>query len=720
MAPAAPVDPETAAAAEKLKRAQCAMRWIAELNQSEKAQHKWLQRAKKIAKRYRKDDSDTVKDRRFAMLWSNTQTVQPAVYSRPPQPVVTRRFNDPDPVARAASEVLERCLTTSVDMDQLDNVLRQNSLDYVLLGRGQTWERYVPTHGPEVTPEIDLQVVTGGDGSDDCYTDAEGKEYDRDDVQFRQDGSPYALGEPYKPVVYEQSITDYVNWDDFGHSPARTWDEVVNGGYVWRRVYLSRQQCVDRFGEDIGKRVPLDWGVQDRSTKDDAAKLEKKAAVYEIWDASTKHVFWISKSLNECPLDERDDLLGVTGFFPCPKPLLATTANDSTIPVPDYVYYQDQAEEIDKLTARIGELQDAIKVRGFYAADAKSNINALLNSSNTMLIPVPDWLTFTEGGGAAGKVEWWPINLVVQALDALIQQRQQLVQDIYQITGIADIMRGMGDPRATATQEEMKGQWGTLRVRDRQIEMMRFARDILRIKGEVIAGKFSPETWKAMSGVKLPTNAEKQQLQAQVQQFQMVVQQAQATGQPPPQPPIDPSTVQETLASPSWEDVEALLQDNAARKFRVDIETDSTIEPNEQQEKKQAIEFIQAVGGLIQQWGPAVEAQPALAPMAGAFIKWAARKFRAGRELEDTIDTAMDKVVEGASQPKDAAAPQADPTKIAVAQIHAQETAMQEQGENQRAAANNQLKQQELAIKAGDQQLKVVALNRDPRPQVIS
>lgn len=756
--PAPADDPQISPDADEARRqAQCAQKWIAELGVSEKFQRKWLERAKKIAKRYKRDDrSPTDGTRKFAMLWANTQTIQPAVYSRPPVPVVTRRFADADPVARTASEVLERCLAYSVDVQDADSVLRQCSFDYVLYGRGQTWERYVPTYGPAVTSEIPLQVVTGPDADDDNpqYLDDQGQPYDGEVTQ-REGGQPYGQGQPYQPVVYEESITDYVNWEDFGHGPARTWDEVP---YVWRRVYLSREQLIERFGKNLGQMIPLDWGPIEQGRGDAEARMQKKAAVYEIWDKASKRAYWISKSWNSRPLDERDDPLGLDGFFPCPKPCLGTTANDSVMPVPDYVYYQDQAEEIDKLTGRIGELQDALKVRGFYAGDSKSNINALMQAGNSQLIPVPDWLSLKENGGARGMVEWWPIDTVVVALNALIQQRQQLIADVQQITGVADIMRGMGDPRATATQEQMKGQWGTLRVRDRQIEMMRFARDGLRIKAGVIAGKFSAVTLKAMSGVDLPTNAMKQQAMAQIQQAQMQAQlmaqrqQAMAAQQPlpapggppapgaapaapqtppqaapappaPPQPPQIPPEVQQMLATPSWEDVEALLQDPNSRCFRIDIETDSTIEPNEQAEKAALTEMLQALGNLVQQWGPVVQAQPALAPMVGEIIKFAMRKFRAGRSLEATVDQAVDGLVAQASQPKPQAPAQPppapiDPTKIAVAQINAQSERESQAAETQRTQIEAAVKGEEINQRAQDSFLKAVALPHDPTPQV--
>jgi len=702
----------------------CAQRWIAELGVSEKAQRKWLERSKKIVKRY-KDESANSSDaefrkRRFAMLWSNTETMKPAVYARAPEPVVARRFDDADPVGRNASEVLERGLSTSIELQDIDGVLQLCRDDYVLIGRGQTWERYVPTHGPAVTPEIELQVIGEGDDDDaepGGYRDAEGAEYTPDQVTKREDGSYYTLGEPYEPVIYEESITDYVNWDDFGHSDARTWNEVW---YVWRRVYLSREQMIKRFGA-LGKLVPLDWGPIQQGSRDIENQLQKKAAVYEIWDKNAKKVYWISKSWSSRPLDERDDPLGLEGFFPCPRPLLATTANDSVIPVPDYVYYQDQAEEIDKLTARIAELQDAVKVRGFYAGEGKTNLNSLFNAPNNTLIPVPEWIRLKEGGGAAGMVEYWPINLVVAALDAIIGQRQQLINDVYQITGVSDIMRGMNDPRATAYAEGKKTAWGTLRIRTKQVEMMRFARDGLRIKAEVIAEKFDVETLKAISGVKLPTAEEKAQAQAMydqgAQQYQQAVAQAQAAGQqPPPQPEVPPE-LEQALQSPTWEDVIGLLRDNAARSFRIEVETDSTIEPDEQEEKAAVIELTTALGGFIAQWGPAVQANPALAPLAGALIKNAVRRFRAGRELEAVIDQTMDQVVAGAAQAAQAQVPPPDRTAVEVQTLKNQQEQMKQQGENERAQLDAQLEAGDQELRQTDQRLKLVIGQRDPEPQ---
>lgn len=676
--------------------------WIAELEQSEKAQEKWLERSRKIVKRYREET--TSRSRRYALLYSNIQTVAPAIYARPPQPVVSRRFKDADPVGRLASEVLERALSYSVDKQDFDSMLKGCTQDFVLLARGQAWERYVPTHGAEVTPQISVKPAARGG-----YEDDEGNVFEA--ATEGEDGAFTAPGQPYKPVVYEESVTDYVNWADFGHSVARTWDEVW---YVWRRAYMDRKALKDRFGEDKGSRVPLDWGQKTEDRAKD--ELVCKAAVYEVWDKRSGKVRWICKGFGEAPLDERDDPLQLDGFFPCPKPMLGTTANDSMLPTPDYVYYQDQAEEIDELTQRIAELQDALKVRGFYSAEEKVNLDALIKGKNTIMIPVPSWQGVKENGGLRGLVEWFPTEQVASALKACIELRKQLIDDVYQITGVADILRGASDPRETAAAQGLKAQWGSVRVRDRQKEVMRFSRDVLRIKAEVIAETFSVDTLKAMTGMQIPTAAEKAEAQAQLQQVQQAAAAAPAQpGAPPAPPPPVPPELQDALSSPTWEDVMALLQDNALRCFRIDVETDSTIEPNETEQKQATVELMTALGSFIAQWGPVVQQQPVLAPVVAELMKFALRRFRAGREIEDVVERAMGQLQAG--PPPGQAQPQGDPTALPVEQMKMQTAQIEAQATLQSKQMDMQMQAAEMPVRQAEQQLKLVALQRDPQPQ---
>ena len=51
---------------------------------------------------------------------ASVATLAPAIYSQPPSPVIGRRYRDSDRVARAASEILMRCLSDAIEETDLD------------------------------------------------------------------------------------------------------------------------------------------------------------------------------------------------------------------------------------------------------------------------------------------------------------------------------------------------------------------------------------------------------------------------------------------------------------------------------------------------------------------------------------------------------------------------------------------------------------------------
>ena len=499
-------------------------KWLMVIDEYEKAFRPWKERCRKLWRIYtdeiRARDVEVHSSRRMALFWSNISTLQPAIYAKTPEPNVTRKFKDRDPVARAAADLTERCLIASADDGKFDEVMRNSRDDFLICGRGTGWVRY----------DAEFNPLTGEDGS-----------------PLNKDGEPLADGdEPGEEIASERVCYDYVNWDDFGHNVARTWAEVT---CVWRKAYMSRKHGNKRFGKDKFDQVTLDQEVEDQGggdwNQDTQKSVKNKATVYEIWDKSSNKVYFIAKGARE-PLEVVDPYLKLEGFFPCPKPLYGTLATNSLIPTPDYVFYQDQIEEVNDLTARIAALIDALKVAGLYPAGAGDEQAAIIRLANSdtdnVLIPVKNWGQFKEGGGVGGLIEWWPVDQVIKVLEAAFLTRKQLIEDIYQVTGISDIMRGETDERETASAQNLKSQWGSIRIRERQHALAMFARGLFRISAEIIAEKFQPETMMAMSNLSLPTEqelAEKRQQAMIAQQQQAVAAQMQAQRPPMPQgPPV--------------------------------------------------------------------------------------------------------------------------------------------------------------------------------------
>lgn len=633
--------------------------YVQEIRLYEKAADKWLKRSRKIVRRY-KDERPTTGQNdtspsRFNILWSMVQTQRPALYAKPPKPDIARRFKDADPVGRVAADVLERCTAYTVNA-QTHRAIGQAVLDYLLPGRGILWVRYEP-HFRDVA----VKAPNADEGPE--TTDSA----DTDDYESSEE------------LDYEEVEDDYVNWPDFGHNVARTWEEVWG---VWRRVYMDRDALKKRF-PGLGAKVPLTRGTKTDDDKID--ELNGKAEIYEFWDSRDRAVKWFHRDMDEF-LDDLPDPLQLEDFFPCPCPLLANAANDSLIPVPDYVQYQDQAVELDDLTARITSLTESVKVAGIYDASAEAISKLLTSGVENKLIPVESWAAFGDKG-FAGLMAFLPLKEIVEALIALYEAREKVEQVIYGITGMSDIIRGQSDPDETMGAQKIKSNFATMRLSERQAEVQRFARDIVSINAQIIAQHFSLDTIKQISGVRLFMAAEKKAIQA---------------GTPPP-PGIDQDTLETMMTDPTWEEVMALLKNHCMRSFRIDIETDSTIKADQEAEKAARIEFLKAAGGFLQQATETGQQVPAMVPLLSQMLMFGVRAFPVGKELESTFATTFAKLEKAAANPQ----PRPDPAMAKVqadAQAKQMQAQMDQQAQAAKLASEEKLAQMKMQMEAATDQ----------------
>ncbi|MGO7589957.1 hypothetical protein [Rhizobium leguminosarum] len=613
---------------EKYDLAKVGAHWQQELERGQRYFKSWVDRCTKIEKIYLQQNDQQSAKRRFAMLWANISVLQPAVYARVPQPVVERRFKDAEPVARMASELVERNLAYTADDADLDSVMRSVRDDFLLCARGSVWLRY----------EADFEPLDMG-------------------VEPSDPAGATAAGSPMEQITDERICIDYVHWSDFLHSPARRWKDVT---WVARRVPMTDGEFDKRFPEGRASLAANGAGSNHGTNQTERAQNEGKTYVWEIWCKTENYTVWIAEG-SPVALEVSEPPLKLARFFPCPRPAFGTLSTSSLIPVPDYVYYQQQCDEIDMLTERVNKLTDQLRLKIFYPSGDGSVSPAIEKAmrpeNDTVMVPIPEWAAFTDKGGSNAIVTL-PIDEVQKVIVACIEVRKQLVEDVYQITGISDIVRGDTQASETATAQRIKSQWGSIRIRDRQAELARFARDIVNLAGEIICDQFQPETLMLVSGIQLPTAAQKQQVQMQMQQQQMQQQQAamraQQMGQPapPPQPPQIPPEVQKMMEQPTIDEVVELLRNDSVRGFRIDIETDSTIEPDEDAEKQRRMEFVQMVGGFMQQAGAIAQQTPMLVPVMVETLLFAARGFRAGRQLENTLEQVGAQLSQSATAPK--------------------------------------------------------------------
>jgi hypothetical protein len=700
--------------------------WLTEIAKAQRApgMKSWHERCNSIHRLYRDDQTARRRKRRYATLWSNMETMKPASYTKPPIAVVQRRYRDSDPVGRMAVEVLERAINFTLETNDFDSKFKQVRDDFLLYGRGVARVRYDPVLStvPDYDDESGLDI-----------TSMEGPQKEAVDEERNAEKE----GNPDQVLKFENVKIWFVQRQDFVHQEARTWDEV---DWVAFRGFLNREGLVERFGEKIGNQISVNVSETYRKDDYDLSAISDKAEIWEIWDRCHEEVLWISKGFKEV-LDRGSPYLKLEDFYPCPRPAYGTLTNESLDPIPDYVYYQDQAEEIDRLTARIGALTDALKLVGFYPGgpqgDGAPEIEkALTPGYENRMIAVKSWDAFKQGGGGQGApIVMLPMGEVAEVLKGCVELRKQLLDDINQIYGISDIMRGDGDANETATAQSIKAQYGSVRIRSRQQELARFCRDISRMTGEIIATHFQPETLLKMVNIKLPTKQDVMMLQQKMQLMAAAQAGRQAgmaaagmpgpngqgspgmpgaagagpgaagmaapmppagmgspAGGPPPQPPNP---------GPTIDDVMALLRDNVLRHFRIDIEADSTIVGDESQERQDRNEFIASVTKFVEVWGPIVAAQPAMAQLAGGLLQFGVRAYRVGRELEELIEETIIKAQQMPPQPhgKGADKAQSEMIKLQGTKIKTAAEVQKSQIDAQNASFAAGLKAQDEAMK---------------------
>jgi|KBSMisStaDraftv2_1062788.scaffolds.fasta_scaffold08903_4 hypothetical protein len=686
--------------------------WKTEIAYAEQETKKFHERARKVVRRF-VDERDAMDSGQkwFNLFYANTKIMRAALYSQIPKPEVKRKFTDyKDDLGRVASSILQRAIMPDGDdpRDLFDAVLRHVSTDRLVPGLGQAWCRL------ETDTEEDELILEGSPsvGEDvDHHNLPENSGFKTgpapDEQQVHQPppqpmppvsiapaggppmggpggpppegmpppgpGAPGASGPPqpgmpppqqppmqppapvimkFKRITDQRVALDYVYWEDFIWSPCRVWEE---RRWVGRVVYMDQAQLIKRFGAEKGKAVPLNHRPMNLNLNTYPGGLVptnqaiKQARVYEIWDRIHRKVVWLCKDYDKI-LDEKDDFLNLIGFEPCPKPLLANISTSNTVPRPDFYMVQDQYSELDNVNNRISLLVSACKVVGVYDRAAEGVQRMLLEGVDNTLVPVDNWAMFAEKGGVKGQVDWLPLEQVVIALQRLYENRESIKAQIYELTGIADIVRGATKASETLGAQEIKAKFASVRIKDVQDEIARFAAELLRIKAEIMVKHYDPEILIRKSNILRTDDA--------------------------------------ALASEAVE----LLQSEEGFEWRIVVTADQLAQTDYAMEKQDRVDLLTSVSGYLEKAGTMIQGMPQSAPLLVGMLKWAVSGFKGAREIEGMLDKTLDQLIKQPEQPK---GPSPEEIK---AKAEQQKMQGQMQLAQQKGQIDIQGKQQELQI----------------------
>lgn len=528
--------------------------WVDRLSAWQRFSERFHERGTKIEKRY-EDERDSVQEggsKRINMFYSNTTIIKESLYNSLPKPEVKRLHTgewDNEP-ARVAATIMERTLAYEVKCaPNFDQSIKSAILDRLVPGLGTIWV-----------------------GFEAESVDAEGM------------------------PIPEHLTVEMVYWKDFMYEPQRAWEQVT---WVGRKMYLTPEVAQERFGP--GAVSYTQSSKPKHSTVEDAIK-EGKVCVLQIWDKNTRQVHHMTPE--GTILDTIDDPFGLSGFFPTPRPLIANPPTRQFLPMTEYYMAQDQYLGMDILYSRINLIVEAIRVSGVYDS-SQTSIARMLQGNENRLIPVDNWAMFAERGGVKGHVDWFPVEQVATVLTHLISTYSFIKAELFEVTGMSDIIRGSTNQYETLGAQQLKAQFASVRMDGFQRDVSFFVRDVLRIMADVVCNLYSDDKISATCGI-LP-EADQQFVPAALE----------------------------------------LLRSNYQSKYSIDIEPDSLTQADWGLEQQQRLEYINSLSQFLHAAVPAAEAAPAIAPLMVQMIKFASVGFKGSNELEGTLDQILDAAMAG-------------------------------------------------------------------------
>ena len=584
----------------------------------EKEVKKWIGRVKKANEKW-KPYHDKIKEIRDYytnksvknkqnIFWSSIETLKPFIYFKAPTPYVERKDKRENPVYDEACAILEKALVWDMERQDFDGVIKYARNDFLLSGLGLAYEQLEPK----------FATIDDGFG-----------------------GTTEVLSELVVATKYfnpKRFICDCSN--------VKVWEDVE---WVAQKIKMTKREVIEQFGNEVANEL-ID------PTMDRDEELEQKTEVYRIWDKKDRRIIYLSEKVTKRFLRVDEGLWDLEGFFPFPKPVFATLANNGVIPTPDYTEIKCLLDELDGVTLRMELTMKALKVSGAYDGSFPELANLL--NKDVKLIQVADFDKIKQAGGIKGLVDFMPIEQYVSALEVLAERRSMLIQAIYEITGVSDIMRGNSDPSETATAVTKKTNFGTLRNQDRQNDFQRFITDLLKIKAEFIVEQ-------------MPTE--------QLMSF--------ATSE-------NPAIVMAAIQ---------LLKEEKLRNLTLGVETDTSFMQSEEMAK--TTEAVKIINDMVNQSFAAISAQPALLPLYKQMIEAVVVTLPSARQFATAIEESFKRIEAELNQPDEE---QPNPEMI-----KAQAEVQKNQNEMQIKEQQNAIKEQEVQLKKEAEDNKIAMANKE-------
>lgn len=557
----------------------------------------------------------------YNILYSNVETLKPLLFSRLPNPKVRKRNLEKNNINKLVSIVLERNIKRILEETEAQSVIENARDDFLLTKRGIV----------KVLYEQEIEVK------------------EREERSTNEKGEETIEVKEYEELGEKKISLEYVNYQDIRFSRVCKWEDIT---WVAFRHFMTKDKLKKRFGRK-SKEIILGASIESNENQSSYNQEEKegqfkKAEVWEIWDKESKKVYFFSAGYKKGMLATIEDNYNLTKFFNIPRPLGIDSGYDKVnVPIPDYRYYKDQAQELDRISNRIMAIIPYISMGGLYSdtltsEDAQKFLKSI-DSYSPIRMPM--------GTDIEKLIKERDITKLTNVLTTLYAERQQVIASIQEITGISDIVRGQTQAQETATAQELKGNFAISRLQPMQQEIQFFCRDIIRIIAELIAENYDIVELVQGAGLKvfdIDEMTEKFTLEAEQQGLN---------------PEELPSYVQSKL-KPYLLEIKSgqatsinnmikaaeIMKSDKLRGWSIEVETDSTIKLDQNAEKQAVLEFSNSLATVASQFMPLVQANVITKDAFKSLLSYVMRRFEGSEEVEELLDDNEEQATNQAEQ----------------------------------------------------------------------
>lgn len=607
---------------------------------------------------------------RFPLWYSTFKIRKPFVLSRLGIPIGQDISGGDDPVGRTAAELKERlCKSILRTFDAMEPLSGARD-DMLATNFGQT-RGYYDADEVEELKKIYLNPIQDAQTGQTLLMKPDGSMVNSDEAIHTDEKGPYIESDKKVKVERERVYIKHVLWKDFYVDPtAYCWSDVreLAFGYDYSETAYKK-----RFGAEALAEVKT------FSRQQEGKKIKRTIRVYEYWNLDYPGVKYFTDMASDFLTLETNqdgkDPYGLKKTFPCPKPMLDNAPTDSFWPIPEWYQMNDLLLEIHNIATAIFVLSRAIRIRGLFDKNIPG-LQSLVNEVSTAdWIGIPGLMQAMQqaGGNIANAIAYLPIEPMVESLNNMYQALQQRLTSYAQLTGTSDLLQGMAMEQqrdVTFGEQQMKAKFAMSQIEPWQEDMQRFTKDNYELLCEMALKNFTDETLSKYFNYETLDPDDKQRYS----------------------PAVD------------------LLKNDDEGRFRIELETDSTIAINQEYLQQNVTQMTTAVTQAIEATAQAIQSAPMLAPTLIKMTQNLVTSFQGGRELVDDVKRDLDAVVQKIQQQQaNPQQPPPDPTvlkmqsdeRIAKAKIdaEAQAKAAQMQNDNRLEGLEGQLKTMETQAK---------------------